>query len=98
MESYSVFRTLSWGIDWLVSIYSFMIIVRTLLSWMGPMPRHPLILLLKRFTDPVLRLVHRTVPFAIVSGIDISPMIVLLLLHFLRLGLVSILARIMLPL
>ncbi len=68
-------------IDWAVSVYGFLIIVRTLLSWLGPLPYNPLIQYLKRLTDPVLRLVHRFVPFAIVSGIDISPMIVLLLLY-----------------
>lgn len=97
MNAYQTWRFLSWSINWLVSIYSFLIIVRTLLSWLGPIPRHPLFLLLKKLTDPTLRLIHRLVPFAIISGIDISPMIALLLLHLFRQGLLNLLARLLLP-
>jgi len=78
---YDFWKFLTFIIDWMVSAYSFLIIIRTLLSWLGPMPYHPLVRHLKRLTDPTLRLVHRYVPFAIISGIDISPMIVLLLLY-----------------
>lgn len=77
----SFWRFLIVVVEWLASLYGFLIVVRTLLSWVGPLPYHPLVQYLKRLTDPVLRLVHRTVPFSIVSGIDISPMIVLLLLY-----------------
>ncbi len=81
MMGLGFWRILAVLVDWLVSAYSFLIIIRTLLSWLGPMPYHPLVRHLKRLTDPPLRLVHRYVPFAIISGIDISPMILLLLLY-----------------
>jgi len=62
--------------------YIFVILIRAVLSWMGPMPPSPLILVLRRLTDPVFRLVHRWIPFAIIGGIDISPVIVMLGLYF----------------
>lgn len=82
MSALSLWKVLAVLVEWLASAYSFLIIIRTLLSWLGPMPYHPLVRHLKRITDPVLRLVHRYLPFAIVSGIDISPMIVLLVIYF----------------
>ncbi len=63
-------------------IYILLVIVRSLLSWLGPLPYHPLIQLLRRLTDPVFRLAHRVLPFLVVNGIDLSPIVVLLLLYF----------------
>ena len=65
-----------------IHIYIFIIVVRSIMSWMGPMPHNRFTLLLRRLTDPVFRLVHKTLPFAIIGGIDISPIIIIIILVF----------------
>ncbi|HNX98110.1 MAG TPA: YggT family protein [Candidatus Aminicenantes bacterium] len=63
-------------------IYILVVIIRSLLSWFGPLPYNPLIQLFRRLTDPLFRLAHRLLPFLVMNGIDLSPIVVLLLLYF----------------
>lgn len=65
-----------------IQIYILIIIVRSVLSWMGNIPPNTFVMILRRLTDPVFRLVHRTLPFTIIGGIDISPIIIVIVLYF----------------
>jgi YggT family protein len=64
-------------IDSLLSIYSTLIIIRALISWFSPNPYNRLYVLLIRITEPVLGPLRRLIP---ISGIDISPIIAILLI------------------
>jgi YggT family protein len=66
-----------------IHFYTFIIIVRAVISWMGNIPYSQFIYLLRRLTDPAFRLVHRYVPFAVTGGIDISPIIIIIALQIL---------------
>lgn len=66
----------------LVQLYILIIIIRSVLSWMGNVPRNQFTLVLRRLTDPVFRWVHKTLPFTIIGGIDISPIIIVMALYF----------------
>lgn len=70
-------------ISLLIEIYIFIIIIRSIISWVGNVPPNEFIFLLRRLTDPVFRFVHKHVPFTIVGGIDISPIIIIIALSFL---------------
>jgi len=59
------------------------IFVRSIISWVGNIPPNAFIFTLRRLTDPVFRWVHRKLPFTIIGGIDISPLIILAALYFL---------------
>jgi len=77
-------------------IYSLLILARVLLSWLnpdpyGPLASHPLVGLLDRLTDPVLRPLRRIVP-PIGGVIDISPIVALILLEIARRLLLSLLS------
>jgi len=74
--SYSLARL----INILFEIYIIIIIIRSVLSWMGNMPHHPLVIILRRLTDPVFRFVHRVFPYAIIGGIDFSPILIVIVL------------------
>jgi YggT family protein len=63
----------------LVNLYEIIIIIRAVISWFSPDPYNPLYQLLIRITEPVLSWFRRLIPTA---GIDLSPLIVLLLLDF----------------
>ena len=78
-----------------LQLYSFLILIRVLLSWVNVNPYrpaidHPAIRILNQATDPVLRPLRRIIP-PIGGTLDISPIIALVLLEILRRVLVSLL-------
>jgi YggT family protein len=70
-------------LDVILSLYMWIVIARAILSWINLDPRNPLVQLLYRLTDPVLRRIRRWLPLK-GFGIDISPIIVILIIIFLR--------------
>lgn len=76
------FRAFAQVFHLVIHVYIFIIIVRSIMSWMGNMPYNRFTLLLRKLTDPVFRLVHKSLPFAIIGGIDISPIIIIIILIF----------------
>lgn len=71
-------------IGMIVQIYIFVIFIRSIISWAGPMPYNPFTQILRKLTDPVFRFVHKNFPFTIVGGIDLSPIFIIFILYFLN--------------
>ena len=69
-------------LSYVLTIYIWIIIVRALISWVNPDPFNPIVQILHRLTDPVLDPVRRRLPD--MGGIDISPIVVLLIIFFLQ--------------
>jgi YggT family protein len=69
-------------IGWLLDIYSWIIIAAALMSWVSPDPRNPIVTFLRQVTEPVLNPVRRLLPPWRTGGLDLSPLIVLLLIQF----------------
>lgn len=69
-------------------IYFWVILVRALLSWVSPDPYNPIVRALVAVTEPVLAPLRRLVPPRKLGGIDLSPLIALLLIEFLINGIV----------
>ena len=65
-----------------LSIFVWLIIIRALVSWFSPDPYNVFFQFLYRFTEPVLSVVRAAMPN--LGGIDISPIIVLLAVEFLK--------------
>ena len=63
-----------------IMIYTWIIIIRALISWVSPDPFNPLVRFLYRATEPVLRPVRRSLPTYQI-GIDLSPMLVIIALQ-----------------
>jgi YggT family protein len=66
----------------LLDIYSLIILAGVVLSWTGLPPDNPLVRIVRMLTEPVLGPIRRVLPT--VGGIDFSPMVLLLLISFLR--------------
>ena len=75
-------------IDIVLTLYMWIIIARALISWVNADPYNQIVIFLYKATEPVLRLVRRAIPFRNV-GIDLSPMIVILVIIFLQYFLVE---------
>jgi len=87
------FGALATLVNLLIVAYIWIIIARAILSWVNPDPYNPLVRFLHRVTEPVLRPVRERLPTHQL-GIDFSPMIVILVLYFLKEFLVLVLYRI----
>jgi YggT family protein len=70
-------------LDLALNIYMWVIIARALLSWVNPDPYNPIVQFLYNITEPVLGWVRRRVPL-IFGGLDLSPLLILLAIVFLR--------------
>ncbi len=75
-----------------IVVYIWLIIARALISWVSPDPFNPIVRFLHRATEPVLRPVRHRLP-TVGMGLDLSPMIVILALYFLKEFLVPVLHR-----
>lgn len=69
-------------LDMALGLYTILIFARIVLSWVNADPHNPIVQILFQTTEPVLRPIRRRV--GIISGLDLSPMIVLLAIVFLR--------------
>ena len=70
-------------IDYGLTIYMWVIIARALISWVNPDPYNPIVQFLYRITEPVLNPIRRLIPIYKI-GIDISPIIVIMIIFFLQ--------------
>ena len=74
-------------LDYLLTIISWMIIIRALLSWVNPDPYNGVVRFLYGITEPMLAPFRRILP-AYSIGIDFSPIFALLTVWFIKLFLV----------
>ena len=66
-----------------LTLYMWIVIIRALLSWVNPDPYNPVVRFLYRVTEPVLRPVRRLIPMGNI-GIDVSPVIVIVVIYVLQ--------------
>ena len=72
----------------LLNVYTWVVIARALVSWVNPDPRNPIVRFLVLVTEPVLRPFRKLVPPHKTGGLDLSPLLVILLLQFVKNGLI----------
>ncbi len=70
-------------IDTVLFIYMWIIIIRAVLSWVSPDPYNPIVRFINNVTEPVLYQIRRRLPVSF-GGIDLSPVVVLLIIMFLQ--------------
>jgi len=76
--SWTLYRVLDLAF-WLLNLA---ILLRVLFSWINPDPRHAVVHLIYQITEPILAPLRRHMPSF--GGLDITPMIALLLLELLH--------------
>jgi YggT family protein len=80
----------AWLLEYVLWAYMWIIIIRALLSWVNPDPWNPIVRFLYQVTEPVLRPIRQRLP---ATGVDFSPVIVILAIYFLQRFLVRVLAE-----
>jgi YggT family protein len=66
-----------------ISVYIWIVIISALLSFVRPDPSNPIVQALYRMTEPVYSYLRKKMPFLIMGGMDLSPLVIILGLQFL---------------
>jgi YggT family protein len=61
----------------LLTVYMWIVIVAALISWVNPDPYNPVVRFLRNATEPLYWRIRRWLPFVVVGGFDLSPIIVI---------------------
>ena len=77
-------------LDTVLTLYMWVIIARALISWVNPDPWNPIVQFLERVTEPVLAPIRRWIGWRM--GIDLSPIIAILIISFLQIAVVKTLS------
>jgi YggT family protein len=75
-------------IDYVLVIFMFITIARAVLSWVSPDPYNPIVRFIHNVTEPVLYQIRKRLPM-MYGGIDFSPIVVILIIIFLRIFVVN---------
>lgn len=67
----------------LLNLYMWVVIISALLSWVNPDPYNPIVRFLRNITDPVYAKIRRLMPFVVVGGMDLSPVVVIVAIQIL---------------
>lgn len=68
----------------LLYLYTWIIILRAVMSWMNPDPNNPLVKALLVVTEPILKPLRTLVPPSRLGGLDVSPILAIVLIQILR--------------
>ncbi|RKY58617.1 MAG: YggT family protein [Candidatus Latescibacterota bacterium] len=75
----------------LLNLYMWIVVVRVLVSWFHVNPYNPFVQFLYRLTDPALNPIRRRLPRVLwTTGLDFSPLILILCILIVRLFLESL--------
>lgn len=73
----------------LITMYIWVLIIGALLTWVRPDPYNPIVQIIYRLTEPAYRVLRRTMP-TVFNGLDLAPLILVILLQVLDVILVNI--------
>ena len=83
----NILKGLAYVADVLLTLYMWVIIARAVISWVNPDPWNPIVQFLDRATEPVLMPIRRRLGWR--TGIDLSPLIAILIIVFLQIAVVQ---------
>jgi YggT family protein len=81
------FTALGSVVYYALELYMYVVIARALISWVNPDPWNPIVQFLEKVTEPALAPLRRMIGWRL--GVDVSPIILILIIIFLQKFLVS---------
>ncbi len=70
-------------VDFLLTAYMWIIIGRAVISWVNADPYNPIVRFLYEVTEPLLGRIRRFLPISM-AGVDLSPVILIIVIMFLQ--------------
>ena len=83
-ELYGLIRSIA-------TLYIWVIIIASFLSFVRPDPNNPIVQVLYRLSEPVFAFIRKKLPFVVMGGIDLSPLVIIFGLQFIDILLRNIL-------
>ena len=81
-----------YGIAWILgnilTIYFYIVIASAIISWVSPDPYNPIVRFLRTVTEPAYFYIRKYIPFVRVGGLDLSPIVLIMLIEFLKFAIV----------
>ena len=77
----------------ILSVIQWLVIIAAVISWVNPDPRNPIVQFLYKTTEPLLRPFRRLLPPSRTGGIDLSPLLIILVIIFLKIFLANLFQR-----
>ncbi len=71
-------------LNWVITVYIWIVIIRALISWVQPNPYNPIVQFLHAVTEPLLAPIRYYLLRSMPVGIDLSPLILILLLYLVQ--------------
>jgi len=69
-------------LDMVLFLAMIIVIARAVLSWVSPDPYNPIVRIINQLSEPLLFPIRRRVPY--IGGMDLSPIILLMVIFFLQ--------------
>jgi YggT family protein len=79
----NLFEAVAVVLDFGLTIYMWIVIAGAVLSWVNPDPYNPIVRFINTATEPVFYQIRKRLPVNF-GGIDISPIVVLMVIIFLQ--------------
>ncbi|MDD5051169.1 MAG: YggT family protein [Sulfuricurvum sp.] len=79
----------------LITVYIWVLIIGALLSWVRPDPYNPIVQIIYRLTEPAYSLIRKIMP-TVFNGLDLAPLILIILLQVLDVILVNVINAVVL--
>jgi YggT family protein len=76
------FSALASIVYYVLELYTYVVIARAVISWVNPDPWNPIVQFLEKVTEPALAPIRRIIGWRL--GVDVSPIILILILIFLQ--------------
>ncbi|HKY73327.1 MAG TPA: YggT family protein [Nitrospira sp.] len=76
------FTALGSVVYYALELYMYVVIARALISWVNPDPWNPIVQFLEKVTEPALAPLRRMIGWRL--GVDVSPIILILIIIFLQ--------------
>ena len=67
-----------------INLYIFVIIISAFLYWVNPDPYNGIVRTIRALTEPVFYRIRKMLPFVMLNGMDLSPVVALVALHLLN--------------
>ena len=80
----NVVQAIATILDNVLRLYSLVLLVAVLISWVNPDPFNPIVQFLRAVTDPVFGWIRRHLPFAVMGMFDLSPLVAFFLIQLLQ--------------
>lgn len=71
-------QSLAFIVSRAVHLYSLIVLAAVVISWVNINPSNPIVRVIRQLTDPPLNLIRKYLPFVVIGGLDLSPIVLLL--------------------